>query len=187
MEGIQAGTLIWWSPLLSIIAPSLEDLVYVTLACLPPLCGSTSLGGRFFLSSITSFPFSSRFLFFSAGSSWGTWVKGRMESLAWIAFSSMLPPTWDSNRSKRLVLVLRCSTMAFGSFLGIAYLGRRKITEVSDWSFWGWRLVEGLKVVLWVWDFNHFFFFFFFDGWFGRGFLILGSVLEEWFNFLETF
>ena len=72
MEGIQARTSIWWSPLLSTIAPSLEDLVYVNLACLPPLCGSASLGGRFFLSSITSFPFWSHFLFFSAGSSWGT-------------------------------------------------------------------------------------------------------------------
>ena len=65
--GAQAGILACWSPLLSVIAPSLEDLVCMTLACLPPLWASTSLDGRFLLSSITSFPFWSHFLFLSAG------------------------------------------------------------------------------------------------------------------------
>lgn len=35
MEGVQAGTLVWWSPLLYTIAHSLEDLFCVTLACRP--------------------------------------------------------------------------------------------------------------------------------------------------------
>ena len=56
-EGAQVGTSICWSPLLSMIAPSLEDLIYMTLACLPPLQALASLGGRFLHSSITSFPF----------------------------------------------------------------------------------------------------------------------------------
>ena len=37
MEGVQARTSLWWSPLLFMIAPSLEDLVCMTLAYLPPL------------------------------------------------------------------------------------------------------------------------------------------------------
>ena len=36
MKGFQVGTSIWWSSLLSVIAPSPEDLVCVTLAYLPP-------------------------------------------------------------------------------------------------------------------------------------------------------
>ena len=71
-EGVQVGTLVCWSPLLFMIAPSLEDIVCMTLACLPPLWTSTSLGGRFLLSFVTSFPFCSRIFFLSIGSGWET-------------------------------------------------------------------------------------------------------------------
>ena len=67
----------------------------------------------------------------------------------------------------------------------VAYLGWRKMTEVTGRSLWGLRLVEDLEVILGVRDFNHFFFFF--DGWLGRGCLVLGHVLGEWFHLLYTF
>ena len=66
--GAQVRTTACWPPFLSMIAPSLEALVYMTLACLPPLWASGSLGGRFLFSFITSFPFRSHFLFLSTGS-----------------------------------------------------------------------------------------------------------------------
>ena len=114
MRGFQAGTSTWRSPLPSMTTPSLADLVWVILACLPPLCTSASLVEVVFLSSITSFPFWSCFLFLSAWSGWEVWVEGRVGGLDWTAFSVTLPPVWDSSRSRRLVLILRYNPIASG-------------------------------------------------------------------------
>ena len=66
--GALAGTIACWSPLLSVITLSLEDLVCMTLACLAPLWGSTSQEGWLFSTSTTSLPFCSLFLLWSTGS-----------------------------------------------------------------------------------------------------------------------
>ena len=90
----------------------LKDLVWVVLATLAPLWGSFSLRGTPRPSSITSFPFCSRFLFLFASLGWGSWRVGREGCLAWPATLGALPPAWDSMISRRLALGLCCIPIA---------------------------------------------------------------------------
>jgi len=46
--------------------------------------------------------------------------------------------------------------------LYLAYFGKRQVTKVTNGSFWRLRLIEHLKIVLGIKNFNYFFFFFFF-------------------------
>ena len=90
--GALAGTTTCWSPLLSVIALSLEDLICMTLACLTPLWGSTSREGWLFPTSTTSLPFCSLFLLWLAGSDRRDWVGGEVGSLVWDTFPGAFPP-----------------------------------------------------------------------------------------------
>ena len=99
----------------STMDPSLEDLVWPILATLAPFWGLAFLVGKPLPSSTTSLPLGSRFVFLSAGSTWEAWKGGGVGGLVWMATWSALPPAWDSRSSKRLVLALRCSTVASGT------------------------------------------------------------------------
>ena len=78
MHGAQTRVAVRWSTLFS---PSVADLVYNVRGCLAPLEGLVSWGGCFFPTSITSFPFSSLFLLWSAGLAWVSWTSGGVGSL----------------------------------------------------------------------------------------------------------
>ena len=156
--GAHAGTSNYWSALFSMTVPSLEDLVWVTLACLPPLWASASLDGDFLLSSTTSFPFWSHFLFLLVGSGWRVCVEGRAGGLDWFAFSKALPLPWASINSGRLVLDLHCSTIALGIWgSSMAHLGGGKVTEVLSGSFWKLVVVENFKFFFGFRNINYFF------------------------------
>ena len=66
-----------------------------------------------------------------------------MGDFVWMAVSSTLPPTWDSSRSKRLNLVLCCSTMASGtikaSWRRLTWAGGRWLkSPAGTFGDWGW-------------------------------------------------
>lgn len=88
ITGVHTSTSACWLVFLSVIAPSLEDLIWMTLACLPPLSALAFLDGDLLLSSITFFPFWSHFLFLSAGLGWKVCVEGRVG--VWIGLLSRM-------------------------------------------------------------------------------------------------
>ena len=65
-------------------------------------------------------------------------------SLAWVAFSSALPPTLDSIRSRRLDLVLRWSPIAFGMEWRNLLVSGLLVLKVSDQSHW--QELPGIEV-----------------------------------------
>jgi len=89
MHEAQTAAAVSWSPLLS---ASVADLVCRPHCCLDPLWGSTSLGGMFFPISITSFPFFSHFLLWSARSARWVGTGERGGSLSMLTFQEHPSP-----------------------------------------------------------------------------------------------